>query len=206
MQLPKHDTYNQLYLDLDRTLYDTSRAAGLIRAAAADKLTEAGVTEQQLADEQEQFHQYYGEWYFYDFFSHMAAHNLAEPDVKAFLRERLNGVDLLFPDAKDLLESLAARRGDVVVLTFGDKRYQEFKYSLVPQLQDFRMVCIQSSKGNYIRTQIKRPSLIVDDKQILDLPDDCQGILIDRSREAAFEQADGYWIINDMGVVKELAR
>lgn len=195
-----------MYLDLDRTLYDTNRAAGLIRAALERGFSDKGITAQLLADEQEQFHQYHGEWYFYDFFSHMAAHNLDEQTIKSYLQEQLSSEDLLYPDAKDLLGSLESRRDDVLVLTFGDKRYQEFKYSLVPQLQQFRLVCIQSSKGNYIRTQVKRPSLIVDDKQILDLPSDCQGVLVDRTREAAFEQADGYWLINDLSVVKELVR
>ena len=196
----------QLYLDLDRTLFDTSKASVALRVAAEKHFGKYGVTAQLLYDTYRQFTTRVGEQHYYRFFDHLADYGINEDEAEASLRRELAGEDFLFPDAQVFLDFVDTQSIVPIILTFGEKRFQLFKASLAPRLARYPIETILFDKIDYLAERPDDSAILVDDKSIHTafLPRHCTGVLIDRSQpEAIIKQSDHY-IVNNLASVEEL--
>jgi hypothetical protein len=114
-------------IDLDRTALDTAR----LRDAIGHVLyTELGIYPDKFREEVRRFTSETG----YDLFGHLETLGFGTAAAELLLRDRLQGQDFMFPDARRLLDELLDREDlQVVFLTVGVDRYQQFKLSLLPE-------------------------------------------------------------------------
>jgi hypothetical protein len=152
---------NRLVLmDLDRTLFDTGLFFDDIWQLAAQMY---GCNKDEEKTKAANYHRMYGEWYDYDFFQHLQEATDAVYSESTFIQaaQELLTSRYLFDDVtEDVLQSIDA------IVTFGNKPFQQFKLSLCPQLASIETHIILEPKGHYISRTFKRPSLLVDDKDI----------------------------------------
>lgn len=167
--MPKH----VLYVDFDRTLFDTQTFFTDLWQWLGDEYGLDGQAEQQRANE---FYTMCGTLYDYDFFTHIDACGLARTDVEQRAKQALTG-PYLYQDAQ---YALALRP---IILTFGNSDYQRFKLSFC-DLADYTTIIIQESKGDYIARHHPRDSVtLVDDKDLIaELPPQVHFIRIDRTQ------------------------
>lgn len=192
----------QLYLDLDHTLFNTDQA-NLRFGQVVEALF--GITPAQLAHNQTAFSvQVGGGQHFYRFFAQLASIGIAIDRAKQQMHQALMNEDFLYPDARYLLSYLEKHNVSAKVLSLGDPDFQSFKYSLVPELQQYPFICVQALKGEYFQAHASEPAMIVDDMHIAALPEGCRGVLIDRTQAIRLQQQDDYCSINSLTVVKDL--
>ncbi len=192
-----------MYLDLDRTLFDTHAFMVAVQRASEEVFGEYEVKATALHENYTDFRGRVDKQYYYQLFEHLAHYGIAKELAEERLRLVLKSVDFLYPDARDLLEFIHTQHLDAEILTFGEPLTQNFKYSFIPASHTLPLVSLLSSKGHYIKSQSKQASIIIDDKLITDLPGSCQGILLDRHQAEALVKNQDYWTINDLRIVKE---
>lgn len=196
----------RLYLDLDRTLFDTPRFMDVLMATMATRIG-GDMTSLKLLDEALSSYRILAAGqYTYQFFRHMAVYGFNQTELEASLREEFKHTDFLYPDAYALLNFVDEQKIPVTILTFGDTLYQCFKISLVDRLKTYERACVLIEKPKYIAEHIDRPSILVDDKifQVNQLPKQCTGVLINRMQKDRIVMHDGYYQVNSLDAVKGL--
>lgn len=199
--MPVNAQKPHIYVDLDRTLFDTDRA-GLALKVAAQELY--GLDAQQLAREESRFYVHVGNQYFYRFFDHLAARDVEPAKAAGELLEVLKGQDFLYPDAHEFVAHLRLNGYNSSILSFGDPAYQGFKYRLAPALANLPFICVDTPKGEYVRKHGQADSVIIDDKHVGAVPDACRAIQLMRGHHQPVSRADGRYIINDLRLAKGL--
>jgi|GEM_PF-3030256 len=193
--------YERLYLDLDRTLFDTVRFSDALIAAFEDIYK---VPARDFRAQMPQFYVHHADMQYYDFYGHVASlgHNPAA--VAERLRPELAGGDYLFADAHSLLAALSAVPPvQTTILSYGPSNYQQYKVSFVPELQRLPFVATLQFKQDYLASKPPAPSLLVDDKLVAPLPTWCSQFLIDRSATAAkIAESAHVWRINSLETVE----
>ena len=189
-----------LLVDFDRTLSDTSAFIDFLWRSLAELYQVDGVAEQARSKE---FYTYSGEWYDYDFFTHLAAISSVPEDVDtvmAAIRSRAEPDRFLYPDAQQLIPDIDA------IVTFGNEPYQRFKLSFCPALSELQTHIIQSSKAEFISRQYgARPTVLVDDKHLEnELPASVQFICIDRKQTEDLVVGPTCTSVNSLSVVASL--
>jgi hypothetical protein len=190
----------RLFLDFDRTLLDTDMFTHAVFGAVESIFAIPAV---QLASEVKDYYMYHGALQYYDFFAHVTALGLDPQVVEDEVRTFLMGGDYLFPDAHELLRFIAATGSEAYIVSFGPSNYQQFKYSVVRELQPLPLVTVLEDKSAYLAAQPPRSSLLVDDKPVKPLPEWCAQYIIDRkASQDITQEASKMWRIKSLQSVE----
>ncbi|HEV2413034.1 MAG TPA: hypothetical protein VGS28_04520 [Candidatus Saccharimonadales bacterium] len=209
--MTRRSQIKRLYLDLDRTLYMTDRALKLVAEECEKLWRDKGITAQRLIQEAPRY--YSSEdpnaLRTHEFFRQMLAYGVDLRTEGGRLRDSLSKYDLLFPDARDLLDYVDTLNDlEVKIITFGEEDFQKFKLSLLPRLAKYPVIITMGEKATYIRRHEKKtPSLIVDDKTNPSLPAWCEGVLLDRTGNTSskdLDQESGELVVNGLDAIKSL--
>lgn len=161
-----------VYVDLDRTLFQTSlfdRERWQLLASWYPELIDLEVEPLRQSD----FYEYRGELYFYDFTAHMKELGLDVADVYERIRSSvLADGRLEYAGVREVIDWVR-QRGVVRVLTFGPDDYQSLKIALCPSLRDVECNITGEEKSAYFRTLHASTDELwmVDDKIIRGLPE-----------------------------------
>lgn len=156
-------------LDFDRTLFDTGGYYEALKVWLSERY---GISKQVLTDDYDAYH-IKGEsgLHHYDFFGQLESLGLAADEVEAAARRELCSDKYLLPDAPAFLKFLEDQPVEVLILTYGEERFQRLKHGCVPSLSGFRLVAVLDDKSNYIAAELSgRQGIIIDDQKVEDLP------------------------------------
>lgn len=193
-------TYERVLLDLDRTLLDTDAVTAAVLHALH---TLYGLPEAELTQEVPTYYVGAGNLRYYDFFTHITAKGIDPLEAVTKIRATLAGKDFLYPDAHALLNFLAHAPQQVSVVSYGPANYQDFKFSLVPELQHMPFVTVLELKSAYLARLAAAPTLLVDDRVVAPLPGWCDQFIIDRSAPSArTQESPQSWRVNTLAVVE----
>ena len=178
-----------LLLDLDRTLFDTDRYTNALLQAIAPQL---GMTAATLTAEvpTEYVVSPLGGGSYYDMTRHLSRHGLAFSDIEQCAMGLPD--DFLFPDAIRLLRALSASSRDAQVLTHGEQKTQELKLVVCQPLGSLAAHVTLTPKGVFIAEHWpETKGMIIDDKDIADLPEGWMGVRINRAANAGVQELTG---------------
>ncbi len=178
-----------LLLDLDRTLFDTDRYTAALLGALAPQI---GVSAEILIAEVpgQYVASSHGGGSYYDMIRHLQAYGASFDDIKRCVAELPN--DYLFPDAASLLNALRASRREAQLLTHGEHKAQSLKLAVCQPLGHMAAHITLQPKGLYIANKWPNSGgMIVDDKDIADIPEGWTGVRINRSASASVEELIG---------------
>lgn len=153
-----------IFLDLDRTLYQTAIAGTAKWQKIGDLYPHIDM--QATRDEQQRYYRYDGDNYAYDFTAHLLALGLDAATVYHQLRQSELADGRMEYDGVPELVSWAQSVGQVKVLTYGVDDYQRLKASLCPSLMNVDIITTLGSKSDYL--QDKGEVWLVDDKPLGD--------------------------------------
>jgi hypothetical protein len=194
----------RIYLDLDRTLFNTPMFVPEL-VAAGEKLY--GLDAEQF---QKDIPKYYmssagGQLQHYDFFAQIAAHGINIHHAERELLAALHGRNYVYDDARELLQFLGSSPIALQIVSYGTQFYQLFKYKAAPELAGIPIKVVFHDKATYIADQPHESSWLIDDKITRDLPEWCTMILLDRSAAAPFvRESPQFWRINSLQSVETL--
>lgn len=152
-----------IYLDLDRTLYDTVKGNEHIWHEL-EKLY--GIDSKKQRARQSDFYIWQDEkTYYYDIAAHMRDVRIDPADANVKLIRALEGDSFLMPGAKDFLERVCTFSVPVELLTYGDTYFQTLKASLCTALHGVPLRITRRPKHVFLETQ--RECVLVDDKPIV---------------------------------------
>ncbi len=193
----------KVYLDLDRTLFQTN----LFDRLRWQLLAEWYPEKIDLAKDplrQSDFYVYRGELYFYDFTTHMRTLGLDVSEVYARLRvSSLADGRLEYTGVRELVEWIR-ERGEVRVLTFGPENYQSLKIALCPSLRDVETIITGEEKSIFFHSLDASTEEIwmVDDKPIRNLP---QNVHFVQANLDGAEVAEQSWpVITELSELPEV--
>jgi phosphoserine phosphatase len=177
-------------LDMDRTLIDTNLAMDIVK----DVCMEVGIDYGEIEREQKRIE---SEGNSYEPMSFIESLGVLKADnfSKLFL-EKATRAELLFDDAKELLEKLNEQKKDFFILTYGPKNWQALKLKAAGLSEYKFVITSEKNKGKTIgewqKTQKLGPATLIDDKLkvIAELPEGCKGILIDRDGRYVDQNTD----------------
>lgn len=166
-----------LVFDLDSTIFDTGLFADTLWSILHD---EFGVNRRAVSAQATQFYAYVGDLYYYDFFAHLDALGLDKDAVERAVRAELAGTGFgLYDDVLPCASRLPAAV-EVMVLTFGERRYQELKYACTGLRWPLHAVL--EPKGPWLAARFAgRKGIMVDDRAVPDLPPTINGLQINRT-------------------------
>ena len=171
LSMPSKSNELNVFLDLDRTLFNTSLFDEERWKLLARLYPEVIDLETEQA-RQTKFYVYRGKLYFYDFSAHMKNLGL---DVERIYRQitdsHLADGRLEHQGVLRLINFLRGL-GQVQVLTFGAEDYQSLKISLCPSLRNVKSIITDQEKGVFFRSHSHLPGEVwmIDDKPIDNLP------------------------------------
>lgn len=175
-----------IYLDLDRTLIDTSA----VMAALGEQCQSLyDVPNDLLQREAYKFYHHVGDLRYYDFFGQLQSYGVDPQQAREDLLANINQ-DFIYPDAHDMLRFLSETSYRLYVLSFGKHDFQQFKYQLAPQLHHMPFTSILYSKSRYLAESRPGPKLLVDDILTAPLPADCWQLWINRDAPELTQQLD----------------
>lgn len=152
-----------VYLDLDRTLFDTDRSGRAIWDAL-DALPQVDAHAEFARQREFYVYQNEGSTYYYDFAAHLESLSLDPADIEAYLLETATGDELLLPGAVEFVEQLRSAGIQPEILTYGHDFYQRLKAKLCPVLADIVIHTTLGPKQDFFYD--KSASILVDDKPI----------------------------------------
>ena len=151
-----------VYLDLDRTLFNTDLFDEL-RWSFLER--EFDISPEQGKSRQRQFFIYDEDMYMYDFAEHMCSLGLdADQVYEAIRHSELAEGRLEYPGTDRLVRELGEK---AKILTYGADDYQRLKVDLCPSLVGVPIVTTQKPKGLFFRDN-PTPAVLFDDKPIGD--------------------------------------
>jgi hypothetical protein len=168
-------------IDLDRTLFETDRFFDdFCRCLEEHFHVDVGKIQAEYRDFYE-----HGEndLRHYDFFRHLATIGLKASDneVEERLIEALSSNGYLYDDAEPFLDFLKPHNLEVLILTYGEERFQRLKYRCVPALGGYAFTSTLRPKPEYIANNfVGRVGVIVDDQSIPDVPEGFQSVWLQR--------------------------
>lgn len=151
-----------VYLDLDRTLFDT-RKVGLIWQELARHYD---IDAKACANERSKFYVWDGPAsYCHDFSKQLRSYGLPVEEAYEKLEnsELANG-QMEFPYVNQLINTLS-EKVNFRILTYGTDDYQRFKAALCPSLKGVEVVTTLQQKGDFLR-ETAETCWLVDDKPI----------------------------------------
>jgi hypothetical protein len=194
----------RIYLDLDRTLFNTQAFVPEL-TAAAEKLY--GLDAARFEKDIPKFYvsSADGKLRHYDFFAQIAAHGINIQHAERELLVALHGRNYVYDDAREMLQFLGGAPCILQIISYGTQFYQLFKYRAAPELAGLPIKVVFHDKASYIAQQPREPSWLIDDKITHNLPDWCTMILLDRTAAAPFvRESPRFWRINSLQSVETL--
>ncbi len=187
----------KIFVDLDRTLLDTTRFTDEIWDFLGTKYNIDATLEKS------RIQQFYGKLG-YDLFKHLTATGLTDhPSITAQLMPFLSQKSLLFDDA---LPAIAVLKeiGEVTILTLGVRQLQELKLSVLRDLQQLPAVIVEYSKARYIVREVPESCILIDDKQIAgELPANVRFIHLDRAQTEPVIRQESFVSINSLEHIEQ---
>lgn len=154
-----------VYLDVDRTLFDTSKFDALRWELLG---REYGVSAEAGRSSQQQFYRYSGDMYTYDFAAHMQNIGLdIEEAGSMLLRSELADGRLEYDGVGELVAWIQ-EQGMVRLLTYGMRDYQLLKIALCPSIKDLEVATTLDTKDTFF-IQHPEPAVLLDDKPIREI-------------------------------------
>lgn len=151
-----------VYLDLDRTLFDTRKVIEIWEELARHYPIDAKA----CAGERSKFYVWDGpKSYCHDFSKQLRSYGIpAEEAYKKLVESEIADGRLEFPYVNQLISTLTGL-AEVRVLTYGTDDYQRLKASLCPSLKDLEVVTMLQRKGDFLR-ETGETCWLVDDKPL----------------------------------------
>lgn len=178
------------YLDLDDTLYRTTFGYGkVVRTAAELYKIRPLLFALRLLKTRRKFDFGDGVRHSTQLFHALRSYGIDSIEAEALLLKKLKGIDFLYPDAAKFLDWLEKQKIKPTIITLGDPETQDFKISLIPRLRNFDRIVVQEPKEDYLSRLPKHEAIIIDDRQVNNLPKWCKGVMVTRKRTA--ENYDG---------------
>lgn len=154
-----------VYLDLDRTIFQTARAAELWQEVAKGF---PDFDAELFHAERSEYYVHIGDMYYHDVSAQLTAAGYDPEEIYEYLRtSSLADGRLQFDGAEELVRGLEALGYTVRVLTFGATDYQVAKASLCPALLGLDIVTTLRPKAEFI-DDAEEECWLVDDKPIGD--------------------------------------
>lgn len=153
-----------VFLDLDRTLFDTRRVTEIWQELAKKYDIDPGAA----AAERSKWYVWSSpDTYHHDFASQLRAYGIHPKEAYAYIQgSALADGRFEFPYVDQLITTLVPL-SEIKVLTYGSRDYQEFKASLCPSLVNIDVVATLAPKpdamARYVQT---RDCWLVDDKPL----------------------------------------
>lgn len=188
-----------VYLDLDRTLFQTSRSNEIWDGIAA---LYPHIDARAAFESRSAYYHYVGDQYYHDMSAQLESLGLIPEDVYEELRtSELADGRFEFEYCRELIELLLAR-ADVSIFTFGPDDYQRFKVSLCPSLRDLPVLTTLRAKADVLEDN-QEEAWLVDDKPIGDeLPGSISFVQV--SLETRAVTSETIWpIFYDLNSVRE---
>jgi hypothetical protein len=192
-----------LFIDFDRTLFDTSAFTNDLWLSLA---TRYGIDAEQAKEEGKAYFNYVGNLYDYDFFGHMRRLTGESDAVIAdAVIQDLAGRQFLFGDSDEVFAWQQAGY-DVRILTFGNEPYQRLKFALTPGVvEKLPVVIIREPKADYLASaHAEQLGWLVDDKPNQRLPVGFTEINLDRTAQLPVSNGSGYVIVNSLTHVRNI--
>lgn len=153
-----------VYLDLDRTLFQTGRASEIWDVIG---LLYPQIDALEAYKSRETYHHYVGELYYYDMSAHLESFGLDPETVYQQLQaSELSDGRFEFEYCHELIASLS-KQAEVHIFTFGMDDYQRFKASLCPSLRELPIMTTLRAKADVLEDS-QEECWLVDDKPIGD--------------------------------------
>lgn len=192
--------FERVYLDLDRTLFDTDLFSDTLFTAVENIY---GISAGQFHKDMPNYFIHHGALRYYDFFAHVTALGLDPQEVQEHAHRFLRAGDFMFADAHLLLKTLKDLPVEISIVSFGPSNYQDFKVSFLPDLHRIPLVTILENKAAYLAAQDALPTLLVDDRVVAPLPSWCTQYIIDRESAAEkTKESPRLWRINTLRAVE----
>lgn len=188
-----------VYLDLDRTLFQTSRTPELWEAIAE---LYPSVEPGAAFAARDRYYHYVGDQYYYDMSAQLSDLGLESEAVYARLQSsKLADGRFEFEYCPELIQSLTAR-DEVRIFTFGTDDYQRFKASLCPSLQGLSIMTTLRAKSEVLDDS-QEECWLVDDKPIGDeLPGNVSFVQV--ALDESVVVPDASWqVFHDLDGVRE---
>lgn len=128
----------------------------------------------------------------YDFFAHIYNLGLDGDEVEKCILHAFRERDYVYDDVPQFINFLLSKVTPtaVMLLTYGEQRFQQLKYKCAPTLSNLACVDTLEPKNQYIKKHFAHHhGIIIDDKLINDLPVSFKGVLLKRDANNA---SDGY--------------
>lgn len=178
-----------VYLDLDRTLFNTPEM-GQVWDYIASLYPESA----DAFDDAEKYFHYVDDMHYYDMSAHLESLGLDPAEVYAAVAQsELADGRLEEAGAKELIGMLRNLGYEPVVLTFGSDDYQRFKASLCPALQDVPVMATLRPKSEVLEERGEE-CWLVDDRPLGDeLPGNVSFVQV--SPDGAAVPYDADWTV-----------
>ncbi len=153
-----------VFLDLDRTLFDTRQAIELWRVLELHY----GIDAEACAAERSNWYVWTDKTtYYHDFSAQLRSYDIDVSAAYEYIRHSRIGTGALEFPYTGVLVSELADLADVKVLTFGADDYQRLKASLCPSLASTEIITTTESKGRILEQYGHgRECWMIDDKPI----------------------------------------
>jgi hypothetical protein len=191
-----------IFVDLDRTIFDTARFMPDVWHTVADLYDVDAERELQHVPD---WYESVGDLYHYPFPAHFeAVTGVSADDAKSELHRRLRGRDYAFSDTI-AMRDWKKRGYEVRILSFGARWFQDFKLSFLPDFHEPRDIILEA-KGPFIAKNFPDAvGFMVDDKRNPDLPPAVHEVWLDRAGTSLGKpKEDAIITISSLEQVEEL--
>lgn len=154
-----------VYLDLDRTLFQTKRSGEVLLSHVGLLFPRFEVS--RAIRERDSYYVEVGDLYYHDMSRQLRENGLDPQEVYDMLSQtEVADGRFEFEGCRELIESIGSR-ADVRVFTFGPDDYQRFKAKLCPSLTDLPVITTLQPKAKFLESNHDN-AWLVDDRPIGD--------------------------------------
>jgi hypothetical protein len=192
-----------IFVDLDRTIFDTNRFFPIVWQAVGDLYPGVHV-EQEIGLIDRWYETSVGDLRTYYFEKHFeAVTGVKFEDGFAVLHEHLKGGDYAFPDAQ-VVNSWGELGYNVRILSFGGRGFQELKLSLIPEFDQPRDIILERKGAFIARHYPGAHGFMIDDKRNPGLPGGVQEVWLNRANPGPVTHEGDTVIISSLEQMQEI--
>lgn len=182
-------TPTPIYVDLDRTLFQTEQLPTIVEQLAQ---LYPQINADRFYDARTEYYVEAGTQYYHDMSAQLESVGLEPTTVYRALRTSpIADNRLLFPGGEALADWLS-KRGNVFILTYGADAYQRCKAALCPALDRLPVITTLENKATWLQREVgDGPALLIDDKPLgNELPNAVAFIQVALEGKSAVRQGD----------------
>lgn len=138
---------------------------------------------------------------FYNFFDHLKNLNIDNSEFEKAIINKLSTNKYIYDDVPDFISFLEnyIKPKSIQILTFGENRFQNLKYSCSSEILNINYVDTIENKSIYIKRHFKgKVGIIIDDKPIESLPSNFQQILL--ARPDCYPESKGFKSLTEISI------